>query len=98
LEAGSETGLEQPALSAAEPRVAARRAPRRARASRRPAGATEGAGAAPRSEQRKPELEEASGAPDRTPDEAIPTAAVVDRSSSEPPRRGWWSRFVRKDE
>jgi hypothetical protein len=28
----------------------------------------------------------------------MPQAAVVDRGDAGPPRRGWWSRFVRKDE
>ncbi|MGH6903995.1 MAG: hypothetical protein ACREIR_14775 [Geminicoccaceae bacterium] len=31
-------------------------------------------------------------------EETMPAAAVVDQGRSEPPRRGWWSRFVRKDE
>jgi ribonuclease E len=28
----------------------------------------------------------------------VPAAAVVGRDPDEPPRRGWWSRFVRKDD
>jgi len=28
----------------------------------------------------------------------FPPAAVVDRGPDEPPRRGWWSRFVRKED
>jgi ribonuclease E len=28
----------------------------------------------------------------------VPPAAMVDRGAGEPPRRGWWSRFVRKDD
>ena len=28
----------------------------------------------------------------------VPPAAVVDRDADEPPRRGWWSRFVRKED
>jgi ribonuclease E len=31
-------------------------------------------------------------------DAGLPPAAVVDREAEETPRRGWWSRFVRKDE
>jgi ribonuclease E len=29
---------------------------------------------------------------------AVPPAAMVDRGTEETPRRGWWSRFVRKDD
>jgi hypothetical protein len=33
------------------------------------------------------------------PDEAaLAAAALADRRDAGPPRRGWWSRFVRKDE
>ena len=28
----------------------------------------------------------------------VPPAAVLDRDADEPPRRGWWSRFVRKED
>jgi hypothetical protein len=28
----------------------------------------------------------------------MPAAAVVARGDAGPPRRGWWSRFVRKEE
>jgi hypothetical protein len=31
-------------------------------------------------------------------EDALPAAAIVDQRGAEPPRRGWWSRFVRKDE
>jgi ribonuclease E len=40
------------------------------------------------------------GAEEGSRDEAsgVPPAAMVDRGAGEPPRRGWWSRFVRKDD
>jgi ribonuclease E len=40
------------------------------------------------------------GADEGGGDEArgVPPAAMVDRGAGEPPRRGWWSRFVRKDD
>jgi hypothetical protein len=42
----------------------------------------------------KPERDEAA-----VPDEAaLAAVALVDRRDAGPPRRGWWSRFVRKDE
>jgi ribonuclease E len=31
-------------------------------------------------------------------DAGVPPAAMVDREAEETPRRGWWSRFVRKDD
>jgi hypothetical protein len=37
-------------------------------------------------------------APGIPPASELPAAAVVDQRGAEPPRRGWWSRFVRKDE
>jgi hypothetical protein len=42
----------------------------------------------------EPERDEAP-APDEP---ALAAAAVADRRDTGPPRRGWWSRFVRKDE
>jgi hypothetical protein len=42
----------------------------------------------------EPERDEAA-APDEA---ALAAVAMVDRRDAGPPRRGWWSRFVRKDE
>jgi hypothetical protein len=35
---------------------------------------------------------------EEAPPMAIPPAAVVDEESPDNPRRGWWSRFVRKQD
>jgi ribonuclease E len=35
---------------------------------------------------------------DEAPEPELPDAAVVDQEGGGSPRRGWWSRFVRKDE
>jgi hypothetical protein len=79
-------------LATAEPE-----APRRTRARRRPARASERASSAKRSE-RSPEQDDASKIEDGLPVEPVPAAALVDQGSSDPPRRGWWSRFVRKED
>jgi hypothetical protein len=73
-------------------RPAARRTPRRSRASRPAAG------------DEQPELPEPTALTEVEQDEAPApnepelAAAMVERRDSGPPRRGWWSRFVRKDE
>ncbi|MGH6896490.1 MAG: hypothetical protein ACREJ5_08070, partial [Geminicoccaceae bacterium] len=78
--------------------AAGRKAPRRTRARRRPTAASERAGASRRAERPEAAEEEAGHGLDAPSEAAVRAAAVVDQDSSEPPRRGWWSRFVRKDE
>jgi ribonuclease E len=91
--------LEQtPEASAPDPRPAEPRAPRRARGARRSATASGREVASKRSERRRPAPDEPTEVVDVASEDAVPAAAVVDRGASEPPRRGWWSRFVRKDE
>ncbi len=52
----------------------------------------------PRQPQDRPvPVERAHGAEDR-PETEVPAAAVVDPERPASPRRGWWSRFVHKDE
>jgi ribonuclease E len=46
---------------------------------------------------RTPEPEDHSEVEDRA-EAAVPAAAVVDQERPATPRRGWWSRFVHKDE
>jgi ribonuclease E len=72
------------------PKLATRRPRRRSRAPR------------PTSDE-QPQLPEGSEAlafePEEAPNEPeLAAAALVERRDSGPPRRGWWSRFVRKDE
>jgi hypothetical protein len=43
-----------------------------------------------------PSLEDAEA--EESEDGAVPPASMVDRDAGEPPRRGWWSRFVRKED
>ncbi|HEX5776420.1 MAG TPA: hypothetical protein VFX95_07045 [Caulobacteraceae bacterium] len=45
----------------------------------------------------QPEPEEPEEA-EEAEEAAVPPAAMVDRGAEEAPRRGWWSRFVRKDD
>jgi ribonuclease E len=72
------------------PKLAAPRPRRRSRASRPTA-------------DEQPQLPEGTEAlafePEEAPNEPdLAAAALVERRDSGPPRRGWWSRFVRKDE
>jgi ribonuclease E len=98
-DAVSDNGLEQPA-EAGPPDVAAaeRKSRARTRPRRRSAGASERAAAARRPEPPEVAEEQAGVVLEAPAEQTIPAAAVVDQGSSEPPRRGWWSRFVRKDE
>ena len=64
--------------------------------SRAPARSAEAVPPAEGSDAGQPaELEQPAPVPSEP---EMPTAAVVARSEAGPPRRGWWSRFVRKDE
>ncbi|HZA66044.1 MAG TPA: Rne/Rng family ribonuclease [Geminicoccaceae bacterium] len=87
------TEASAPDLGPAEPRT-----PRRARRSRRPTAASGRDAASQRTERPQPAQDETADVVEAVPEGDVPAAAVVDRGSSEPPRRGWWSRFVRKDE
>ncbi|HEX6113469.1 MAG TPA: Rne/Rng family ribonuclease [Geminicoccaceae bacterium] len=90
----SENG--QDALAEAEP-PAAKPAPRRTRRRKAPAAA-EAVSAPPEIPE---DAEPAEFEQQKTPvpnEPELPAAAVVDRGDAGPPRRGWWSRFVRKDE
>jgi ribonuclease E len=69
---------------------------RRTRRRRAPARSAEAVPPAEGSDAGQPaELEQPAPVPSEP---EMPTAAVVARSEAGPPRRGWWSRFVRKDE
>jgi hypothetical protein len=84
-------GVPEADTAAAEP--IARRT-RRRRSAARPVAAeapVEGADAGQAEEVEHP------AAPEPNEPE-MPTAAVVAESHAGPPRRGWWSRFVRKDD
>ncbi len=50
------------------------------------------------SRQRRPAAAERARPPEDRPETAMPAAAVVDPERPASPRRGWWSRFVHKDE
>ncbi len=80
------------ALGAADLAVAATEAPA-------PAGEPVATPAARTSRRRRrPVLVDREREPADQPEAAVPPAAVVDLEQPATPRRGWWSRFVHKDE